>query len=636
MAVFLQCDLVESQCATGECHVSYFNEGLTFDPDQQCYADGTTVTLSCPGNIGGPTSNQCSSGSWILPSATCEVFTCAPPTVGEDVTYSPVKTTYEAREMLTYSCVPGKALLGASAATCDSQDSWNPSTVPTCTVQCDVPDINNGEFEGGGGTFNDGDTATVSCDPGFNLAAGSSSSITCNSDGRWSDIPTCYADCNVTGTPNSDLLSDFSMSHGEIITINCSPGYSYNQKTSFEIGCDDGTVTDEVPTQCFQDCLQLAAPTNGKVTDNTLHGETATYSCNRGYLFNETETATCNDGAWSNTDTPTCYKKSFENSIVLFCEPDKLIVEIPLELLEDDADVNSVQLGTCPGSVVDSEYLYANTSYTDCGTTVEVDAASRTVIYRNELTSVQTGVVTTTQGIHLNLKCVFDQDNTVSSSAVVQETLNRDLTEDGQYELSFRIFTDDTFTTEITGMEVTETNTDLVVLAEVIGVEILDVFPIRCYATPEETLEFIFYELIENGCSKSEYATDLSTSEAAVSNPHFAFDTKAFRFTASDSDSSYFHCDLRICPAGDCPLPSSCDSRRKRSTRSSLIVSRHVSAGPIRFQYSGADESSSSAWQMTALTVYSVSLSFLVFSVVAAVVIYKARAGYKPVPNDNI
>lgn len=55
-----------------ECHVSYFNEGLTFDPDQQCYADGTTVTLSCPGNIGGPTSNQCSSGSWILPSATCE------------------------------------------------------------------------------------------------------------------------------------------------------------------------------------------------------------------------------------------------------------------------------------------------------------------------------------------------------------------------------------------------------------------------------------------------------------------------------------------------------------------------------------------------------------------------------------
>lgn len=61
------------------------------------------------------------------------VFTCAPPTVGEDVTYSPVKTTYEARETLTYSCVPGKALLGASAATCDSQDLWNPSTVPTCT-----------------------------------------------------------------------------------------------------------------------------------------------------------------------------------------------------------------------------------------------------------------------------------------------------------------------------------------------------------------------------------------------------------------------------------------------------------------------------------------------------------------------
>lgn len=52
----------------------------------------------------------------------------------------------------------------------------------------------------------------------------------------------------------------------------------------------------------------------------------------------------------------------------------------------------------------------------------------------------------------------------------------------------------------------------------------------------------------------------------------------------------YFHCDLRICPLGDCPLSTNCGgSRRRRDIAgSNLVVSKHVSAGPIKLHHSAS------------------------------------------------
>lgn len=128
-----------------------------------------------------------------------------------------------------------------------------------------------------------------------------------------------------------------------------------------------------------------------------------------------------------------------------------------------------------------------------------MDNVNRKIIYRNELTSVDNEPVTSVEAIHLNIECVFDQDNTISSSAVVQNSLDKDLAETGSYKLSFGIYTDDTFSTEISGSDVIETNDDLVVLAQVVDVANLDVYPVKCYATPDEVPAATTYDLIING-----------------------------------------------------------------------------------------------------------------------------------------
>lgn len=60
------------------------------------------------------------------------MFTCARPSVENDVMLTPNKTTYGAREIVAYSCSAGDTLTGSSSATCNGQDEWNPSAAPLC------------------------------------------------------------------------------------------------------------------------------------------------------------------------------------------------------------------------------------------------------------------------------------------------------------------------------------------------------------------------------------------------------------------------------------------------------------------------------------------------------------------------
>ncbi|PIK61582.1 putative complement factor H [Apostichopus japonicus] len=442
----------------------------------------------------------------------------------------------------------------------------------------------------------------------------------------------------VNPVPNSNSATSSTFSHGGTKTITCNGGYSYEQQITFTLTCSDSTVGGTVPDQCYMDCNPpLNAPDNGKITGGNLHGESVQFSCDRGYGINGTETDTCDNGVWENGGTPpTCYELSLTDSITLYCNPDKFIVEIPGALLGSDVSENSVSLGSCSGSYYDGVYLYANSSYTDCDTTAEVDEQTREIIYKNTVRSASsTDPITTQESLNININCVFDQDNIVSSSAVVQNSLTEDLTEDGQYQMVFAAYTDRSYNNEITGDVRVNTNDVIYLRAEVEYVSRIDVFPSRCYATPEPEADHFRYEdLIDEGCPALNLVSNLSTAEST--NQNFGFWMRVFRFTDSNSDSIYIHCELKICPIDqyECPLPSSCTSvRRKRSTQ--INFSRHVSAGPIRISHhdTTADESSSGAWQFTALTVYSATVSCMlliaVLTIIGVITYRKRNSGYR-------
>ncbi|KAJ8029320.1 Sushi, von Willebrand factor type A, EGF and pentraxin domain-containing protein 1 [Holothuria leucospilota] len=584
--------------------------------------------------MGGPPSNTCNSGTWQFPPSTCEVWSCSQPSTSDAaLNFSPDKASYDAREMVTYSCDQGYTLTGSTSASCDSSDVWNPSTVPVCTASCDAPNIANGGLTTSG-PFTEGSRATVECDVGYGLASGSSSSITCQNDGTWDVIPQCYQICNVTGVENSDSGPYIEISHGGSKTITCSPGHSYNQQTSLTLACVDGNLDNTVPPKCYSDCGGLTAPNNGGVSGGNRHGETTTFTCDRGFLLNVTDSYTCNEGAWENGvetggNTPTCYSKSLEDSITLYCNPDMFVVEIPGELLGDNFTVNSVTMGDCIGTRIDNGYLLVESNYNDCETTIEIDVINEKVLYRNLVTSADSDPVTTGESLDINVECVFDQNSRVSSSAVMQNTLSKDLSSSGSYDILFAAYSDAAHQAVINSSVRVDTNDVIYLLAQVNYVSDIDLFGSRCYATPSPEDDFHIYEdVIKDGCAVSDYVSDISDSE--VTNPNFAFALTVFRFTGSGSDSIYVHCDLKICENGMCPVPdcSSGSTRRKRSTH--ISFSKHVYAGPIKMRSLGdTDNKSDGAWQInTALTVYSATLSALVLTSLATVgvIIYRRRS----------
>ncbi|XP_071845237.1 uncharacterized protein [Apostichopus japonicus] len=608
-------------CTSTECSKSYFDPDLIITPDKGCYSNTEQVSISCNGDFGGPTFNQCNGGTWMLPSSTCDVFTCQPPTVGDNLNISPVKSEYTAREVITFTCDQGYSLTGTSSAQCDQANVWNPSTVPVCIASCDEPTIANGGLTSTG-PYNDGDTAEVQCNDGYNIESGFSSIIDCD-DGAWGTIPRCLGSCNISAVPNSDTPpSGVNIVHGESYTIDCFGDHSYNLEVSFTVTCDDGVLSSTVPPSCYADCSSLDAPVYGTVSSGVQHGQTVYYSCNRGFALNGTSSATCSNGVWSDTSTPVCTGQSLEDSISLYCNSDKFIVEIPGELLGDNPGLGSVLLGTCEGSYYDGQYLFANSSYTACGTTIEVDETNEMVIYRNTLKSADNGVVTTEDYIEINTECVFDQNNLVSSSAVVQGVISKALASNAQYDISFGAYLLSDFSETVSDGVRVDTNTDIYLLSEVNQVAMVDLFPKRCYATPQPESNFHqYHDLIDDGCPASSYVDDIR-SDATV-QPNVAFRVRVFRFTNTDSDSIYIHCELKVCPVGDCPLPSSCSTRKRRSSQ--ITFTKHVSAGPIKLREDETIGGSSSSWLLPGATIFSSVMSMLLLSVVAIMGVYILR-----------
>lgn len=132
---------------------------------------------------------------------------------------------------------------------------------------------------------------------------------------------------------------------------------------------------------------------------------------------------------------------------------------------------------------------------------VQVDEVQGQIVYSNTVRSAATtDIITTQESLTINVDCAFDQDNIVSSSAVVQGSVSEDLEGNGQFEMVFAAYAESDYSNEITGDDRVNTNDLIYLRAEVIYVRRVDLFPIRCYATPEPSSSYFrFADLIDEG-----------------------------------------------------------------------------------------------------------------------------------------
>lgn len=56
--------------------------------------------------------------------------------------------------------------------------------------------------------------------------------------------------CNVTAVINSNSTNGIIV-HGTPVTAVCTNGYSFDQQTSFNAVCDNGTLDGYLPDKCF-------------------------------------------------------------------------------------------------------------------------------------------------------------------------------------------------------------------------------------------------------------------------------------------------------------------------------------------------------------------------------------------------
>ena len=276
-------------------------------------------------------------------------------------------TTFE--QTATYSCDTGYNLVGDSTRTCGAAGAWSGSE-PTCermlllsnipvkyvhnvfllssAVDCNpLSDPANGQVRTNGTTF--GETATYSCNTGYNLVG--NSTRTCQATGNWSgseptcermlllsNIPIKYVhnvfllstaiDCNaLSDPPNGQVSHTAGTTFEQTATYSCDTGYNLVGDSTRTCGaagvwsgseptCERMLLLSNMPVKYVHnvfllssavDCNPLSDPANGQVSTNgTTFGETATYSCNTGYNLVGDSTRTCQaTGNWSGSE-PTC------------------------------------------------------------------------------------------------------------------------------------------------------------------------------------------------------------------------------------------------------------------------------------------------------------------------------------------
>ena len=458
--VFLLSSAVDCNALSDPANGQVSTTGTTF---------GETATYSCDTgyNLVGDSTRTCgAAGSWSGSEPTCErmlllnntpykyahnvfllstVVDCNALSDPANGQVNTTGTTFE--ETATYSCNTGYNLVGNSTRTCQATGNWSGSE-PTCermlllnntpykyahnvfllstVVDCNaLSDPANGQVSTTGTTF--GQTATYSCDTGYNLVG--DGTRTCQATGEWSgSAPTCQCmlllsnitikyvhnvfllstvvDCNALSAPaNGQVSHTAGTTFEQTATYSCDTGYNLvgdSTRTCQATGEWSGSaptcqrmlllsnITIKYVHNVFLlltaiDCNALSAPANGQVSTNgTTFGETATYSCNTAYNLVGNSTRTCQaTGNWSGSE-PTCERMLLLSNIPIKYVHNVFLLSLAVDCsaLSDPANGQVSTTGTTFGQTAtyscDTGYNLVGDSTRTCQATGEWSGSAPT------------------------------------------------------------------------------------------------------------------------------------------------------------------------------------------------------------------------------------------------------------------
>ncbi|XP_054912829.1 membrane cofactor protein-like isoform X4 [Poeciliopsis prolifica] len=213
-------------CSTpiGGLHMNLRDDYIT----KNTFADGSKVYFACAvgyTSAGGSASITCTAGTWSKVQLTCERKSCGAldEVSNGQIDYAGV----EFGDTATVTCNPGYQLVGRSTLRCEDT-GWS-GRLPTCdAVKCSTPaDILNGGFDPNKDSYFFGDVVRYSCNKG--LVLDGSREITCSDNGNFSPSPpNCVkVECKDPVIENAVFESGSRPPHGHKATVqySCIHGY---------------------------------------------------------------------------------------------------------------------------------------------------------------------------------------------------------------------------------------------------------------------------------------------------------------------------------------------------------------------------------------------------------------------------
>ncbi|KAK2521874.1 hypothetical protein Q9966_012839 [Columba livia] len=260
-------------------------------------------------------------GIWSGPAPECKVVRCENPAVKNGKRLSGFGLEHKYKSTVTFECNSGYFLNGSSVVTCEADNTWKPP-LPTCDPVCGpAPQFPFAELSSAVGDSSPAGTElSYRCKPGYTVAQGKSSVVTCLSDTTWSADPDfCIRQqCARPNIENGDVNAD-SFPFETVVTFTCHPGYELKVPSAKCVVSGNGVDWDPASPYCerrLQDVLCEEPPTiasgthNGTKGTDFVQGSTIAYKCNHGFTLVGEPFLRCiardqYQGAWNNP-APEC------------------------------------------------------------------------------------------------------------------------------------------------------------------------------------------------------------------------------------------------------------------------------------------------------------------------------------------
>ncbi|KFQ24018.1 C4b-binding protein alpha chain, partial [Merops nubicus] len=301
------------------------NGQLTNEYDH--FSFGMTVTYTCNKDFSliGEASIHCTAdeldGVWSGPAPECKVVRCKNPEVPNGKRLSGFGHEHTYKNTVTFACNPGHLLKGSSVVTCEADSNWKPP-LPTCDpIFCGpAPHFPFAELTRAvAGSSPGGTVLAYQCKPGYALAPGKSSDVTCQDDAMWSADPDfCIRQqCAPPVIKNGDVIAD-NFLFETVVKFTCHPGYELKEPSAKCVVSGNGVDWDKAPPYCERQLPVLCGdpPTVGSSTHNGTkgtafaQGSVVVYKCKDGFTLAGAASVRCevdhqSQGVWSKP-TPQC------------------------------------------------------------------------------------------------------------------------------------------------------------------------------------------------------------------------------------------------------------------------------------------------------------------------------------------